>query len=219
MKRWDSILWASLVVSLAATMFLLYRHYVLAFADSPSAFRWLTHGIRYRLLEPRALGVFMVLPLLLLVLGYSLADLPWSQRALSVLFRVAFLGSLGLGLAQVVRSEETQNVCTVLLVDVSDSVPDEALEDARASILAYANAKGAHDLLKLVTFAERPRLVEIYHQEVLAIPGTLRHIGPNGRKLTAGSDIRAALAFLCTHRGPWRYPSPTPAEYPQLFPA
>ncbi len=58
-----------------------------------------------------------VTPLLLFVLGRSLADLPWPQRALSVLFRVAFLGLLALGLSRLVRSEETHQVCTVLLVD------------------------------------------------------------------------------------------------------
>jgi uncharacterized membrane protein len=173
-----------------------YRRYVLA-ASADGAFRWLRDGIHYQLLEPSALGVLLVTPLLLFVLGRSLADLPWPQRVLSVLFRVAFLGLLGLGLARLVRSEETHKVCTVLLVDVSDSVPDEALGDARNSIAAYAKAKGADDELKVVTFAERPRLIELYRNEQAVVPAIqeLRHRGPDGKRLTAGTDIRAALAL------------------------
>ena len=46
---------------------------------------------------------------------------------LSLALRVLFLGLLALGLSNPVRSEFTARICTVLLVDVSDSVSDEAL--------------------------------------------------------------------------------------------
>ncbi|HEX3855073.1 MAG TPA: hypothetical protein VHW01_29120, partial [Polyangiaceae bacterium] len=124
--RFGRLAWGAFIVAVAGLLLLVYRRYVLA-AAADGAFRWLRDGIHYQLLEPSALGVLLVTPLLLFVLGRSLADLPWPQRVLSVLFRVAFLGLLGLGLARLVRSEETHKVCTVLLVDVSDSVPDEAL--------------------------------------------------------------------------------------------
>jgi uncharacterized membrane protein len=196
MKRGQRVIWGLFIAAVAALSLFAYQHYVLA-PNRGDGFAWTEHGVRYQLLEPGALGVLLVLPLLLFVLGRSLADLPWPQRVLSVLFRLGFLGLLSLSLARLVRSEETHKVCTVLLVDVSDSVPDEALADARRTLDAYGRAKGADDQLKLVTFAERPRLIEIYRDgnATLAIPGELRHRAPDGKMLTRGSDIRAALAL------------------------
>ena len=197
MARFGRLIWGVFILAVAVIAFTVYRRYVLYPSATAGAFRWLKGGIHYQLLEPKALGVLLVLPLLLFVLGRSLADLPWPQRVLSVLFRLAFLGLLGLGLARLVRSEETHKVCTVLLIDVSDSVPDEALGDARRTLEAYAKAKGPDDQLKLVTFAERPRLIDIYRDDTTALPGAkeLRHRAADGKKLTAGSDIRAALAL------------------------
>src|SRR3954466_3973414 len=148
MARFGRWFWGAFLLALAAASFGVYRHFVLQAQDSGGPFRWLRDGIHYQLLEPRALGVFLVLPLLLFVLGRSLADLPLPQRVLSVIFRLAFLGLLGLGLSRLVRSEETHKVCTVLLVDVSDSVPEEALGDARKTLEAYVKAKGVDDELK-----------------------------------------------------------------------
>jgi Ca-activated chloride channel homolog len=197
MNRFRRVLWGVFIAAVAALSFAAFQHYVLRVEGAEGSFRWLKDGIHYQLLEPSALGVFLVSPLLLFVLGRSLADLPLPQRVLSVLFRLAFLGLLGLGLARLVRSEETHKVCTVLLIDVSDSAPDEALGDARKTLEAYVKAKGPDDQLKLVTFAERPRLVELYKHERAVLPAVqdLRHRAPDGKKLTAGSDIRAALAL------------------------
>ncbi|HEX3773296.1 MAG TPA: VWA domain-containing protein [Polyangiaceae bacterium] len=193
-SRSAKIAWGALIVAVGVLLFAAYRHY---FFGAAGALRWVKGGIHYELLDPRALGVVLVTPLLLFVLGRSLADLPWPQRALSVLLRVAFLTLLGLGLSRLVRSEETHKVCTVLLVDVSDSVPDEAVADARHSVEQYAQAKTADDQLKLVTFAERPRLIDIYPGDRLALPNIaeLRHRDANGKPLGAGTDIRAALAL------------------------
>jgi len=195
--RFGRLVWGAFIALVGVTSFAIYRRYVLGAGSGAGAFHWLRDGIHYQLLEPNALGVLLVLPLLLFVLGRSLADLPLPQRVLSVLFRLAFLGLLGLGLARLVRSEETHKVCTVLLLDVSDSVPDEALADAHKTLEAYAKAKGTDDQLKLVTFAERPRLIEIYRDEQSTLPElkALRHRAADGKKLTAGSDIRAALAL------------------------
>ncbi|HEY4104725.1 MAG TPA: hypothetical protein VGM44_12580, partial [Polyangiaceae bacterium] len=141
-SRGARILWGALIAAVGVALFVVYRHY---FFGAAGALRWVKDGIHYELLDPRALGVVLITPLLLFVLGRSLADLPWPQRVLSVLLRVAFLALLGLGLSRLVRSEETHKVCTVLLVDVSDSVPDEAVADARHSVEQYAQAKTPDD--------------------------------------------------------------------------
>jgi Ca-activated chloride channel homolog len=96
-RRW---LWlGSLAMLLAGLGYLLQRYVLFAPAD---AFHWARGGIKYELLEPRAMAVVLLAPLLLYVLGKSLADLPWQQRVLSVLLRIAFLVLLGLGLSRLV---------------------------------------------------------------------------------------------------------------------
>jgi hypothetical protein len=97
------LLWlGSLGLLFAALSFVLFRFVWSAPAD---AFHWQRAAIKYELLEPRALAVVLLAPLLLFVLGKSLADLPWQQRVLSVLLRIAFFVLLGLGLARLVRSD------------------------------------------------------------------------------------------------------------------
>ncbi|HYQ18117.1 MAG TPA: hypothetical protein VEQ58_20225, partial [Polyangiaceae bacterium] len=101
-ERARRLLWlGSLLGLLGATAFALWRFVLRAPAE---AFHWQRDGIKYELLEPRALAVWLVAPVLLFVLGKSLADLPWQQRALSVLLRLAFMVLLGLGLSRLVRS-------------------------------------------------------------------------------------------------------------------
>src|SRR5690606_28486455 len=101
-------------------------------------------------------------------------------RVLSLLFRVAFLLLLGLGLSRLVRTAETNNVCTVVLVDVSDSVPKEALDDARAEVERLYAAKRSDDELKLVTFAKRPRLVPLVEKEGRLALVLTRHASEKG---------------------------------------
>jgi Ca-activated chloride channel homolog len=191
------VLWGALIVAFGAGLFLLYRYFVLA---GPDKFEWSRNGTTYTLLDPRVLGVLLVAPLLLFVLGRSLADLPWPQRVLSLVLRLGFLALLALGLARLARSAETRKICTVVLVDVSDSVTTEALEDARRLLDQTIEARGPEDTVKLVTFARRPRLVELEEQSgkfVIPPPQALRHAPPPGAragdKPGAGSDLQAAL--------------------------
>ena len=98
----------------------------------PDKLEWSREGTTLHAARPARARRLLVAPLLLFVLGRSLADLPWPQRVLSLLLRLGFLALLALGLARLARTAETRKVCTVVLVDVSDSVTAEALEDARA---------------------------------------------------------------------------------------
>jgi hypothetical protein len=118
-------------------------------------------GGAYELLAPRMLGLALLAPYFLWVIGRSLADLPLAQRVLSLLLRAGFVALLALGLARLARTATTQKVCTVYVVDVSDSVSDAALEDARVALQAALDARPKDDLVRLVTFAKRPRVVPI----------------------------------------------------------
>jgi len=197
--RLRKVVWGAFIVLVAMASWLVYRRFVLN-APEPTL-KWVRDGVSYELLQPRVLGVLLVAPLLLFVVGRTLADLPWPQRALSVLLRIAFLGLIALGLARLARSAETQKVCTVFAIDVSDSAPVEAIEDARAAVSRALAAKGKDDVLKLVTFAKRPRLVELEQgPEGLLVPsaeklreGVASRPSRVADKPTAGSDLQAAL--------------------------
>lgn len=122
---------------------------------------WKREGTDYELLSPKMLGLALLAPFFLWMIGRSLADLPWPQRVLSVVLRIAFVALLALGLSRLARTATTQKVCTVYLVDVSESVPDAAIEDARAEIAKGLKDKPADALVRVITFAKRPRVVPI----------------------------------------------------------
>ncbi len=189
--------WWLVLVGLAAALFGAYQGLVV---DAPAnTFEWVRDGVTYELLAPRNLGYLLTIPLLLWAIGLTLADLPWQQRVIAFLLRVTFVALLALGLSQLVRTAETQKVCTVFIVDVSDSVSEEAIEDARTAVAQAIAARGDEDQVKLVTFARRPRLVELGAEgaEMAVPPATdLRHApdaGSTEEKPGAGSDLQAAL--------------------------
>lgn len=125
----------------------------------PVTFNW--QGQNYELLHPEYLAIVWVAPLLLLGLRFSLADLPWQQRWLSWLLRVALVGTLALTLARLVTHSDSQALGIVFLVDVSDSVPDEALVQARDTLGSYLAQLPVDAEAQLISFASRPRLHEL----------------------------------------------------------
>ncbi|HZU81629.1 MAG TPA: VWA domain-containing protein, partial [Polyangiaceae bacterium] len=146
-------------------------------------------GGEYELLAPRMLGLALLAPYFLWVIGRSLADLPVAQRVLSALLRIAFVAALAMGLARFARSSTTQKVCTVYLVDVSDSVSDLALDDARVEVQRALDAKPKDDLVRLITFAKRPRVVPVADGAKAPAPPIERH----GAGLGSATDIASAL--------------------------
>lgn len=175
----------ALVLGVGALGLWLYLRYV--WYAGPTL-TWQRHGNDYELLSPRMLGIALLAPYFLWVVGRSLADLPLLQRVLSVVLRVAFVATIALGLARLARTATTQKVCTVFVVDVSDSVPDAALEDARAEVQKALDARPKDDLVRLVTFAKRPRVVPLA-DDARTAPAIARH-GPG---LDGATDIASAL--------------------------
>lgn len=146
-------------------------------------------GERYELLSPGMLALFAVAPFLVWVVSQSLADLPRAQRYLAVALRTLLVGVLALALARLAKTSESSLVSTVFLVDVSESVPDEALEDAREIVQAAWAARGDNEV-SLVTFARDARVVTLTTEddEIAAIE---RHAEP--ADAGAGSNIAEAL--------------------------
>jgi Ca-activated chloride channel family protein len=183
--RTRKVLWGAGLVGVGALGLWLYLHYV--WYAGPTL-TWQRHGRDYELLAPRMLGIALLAPYFIWVIGRSLADLPLAQRVLSVVLRVAFVAVLALGMARLARTATTQKVCTVYVVDVSDSVPDAALEDARIEVQGALDARPRDDRVRLVTFAKRPRVVPVADDEKKA-PAIERH-GPG---LGGATDIASAL--------------------------
>ena len=188
-ERVRRVVWGASIALVAGVLFVLYQRLL---GSTGGALRWVKDGIHYELVQPALLGVLLVTPILMFVLGRSLADLPWPQRLLALVFRVTFLGLIAFSLARLVRTDEAHRVATVLLVDVSDSVSDQALGDARKTIESFHAARGREDVLRVVTFAERPHRIEVEQGGKLAIPEVLRH-APRGKPPSASSNIESAL--------------------------
>lgn len=194
---WRRLVWGLFIVAVAVGLAYAYNHFIIL-APEPT-FKWVKDGTTYELLEPRILGLVLLTPLILFVIGRSLADLPWQQRILAVLLRVSFIALLAASLARLAKSAETQKVCVVFVVDVSDSAPDAALEDARGVIQRALDDKPKEDLIRVITFAKRPRLIELVASqgEAPKLPAVadLRHSSEDVKveKPGAGTDVQSAL--------------------------
>lgn len=197
-RRFRVVAWAITCAALGGILFWAYRRYVLLHPDP--TLTWVRAGVKYELLNPKMLGALLLAPWFVGVLSSSLADLPWPQRVLSVLLRLTFVTLIALGLSRLARTATTEKVATLYLVDVSDSVADESLADARAALeKAYAE-KPADGIIKLITFARRPRLVEApadadAGKRAPRIASIERHVDEKGQRgdLGAGSNLQAAL--------------------------
>ncbi|MEZ4294552.1 MAG: VWA domain-containing protein [Polyangiaceae bacterium] len=193
-RRWRIVAWIVSTIALAGMLFWAYRKYVLLHPDPTISHIY--KGVTYELLNPKMLGVVMLAPWFLIVMSQSLADLPVVQRVISVILRVAFVALLGLGLSRLARTATTEKACTVYIVDVSDSVPDESLADAKAMIEKAIAEKPPEGVIKVITFARRPRVSDYKEGDDLTkSPPIERHTDAQGERgeLGAGSNIQAAL--------------------------
>jgi len=117
--------------------------------------------VRYEFTDLKWLGLLCGLPALILFYRWTLTDLPFFQQVFNILVRallvICLVGSL-LGLK---RTEFESHVSTIFLVDVSESVPEKVLVEARGFIQTILRAKKDYDDLKIVTFSKRPRYLRI----------------------------------------------------------
>jgi Ca-activated chloride channel homolog len=184
------LLFVALIFVVGGVGLYLYLHFVW-YAGPTIA--WKRGGKDYEFVTPRMLGLALLAPYFLWMIGRTLSDLPPLQRVISVLLRIAFVALLALGLARLARTATTQKVCTVYLVDVSDSVPDLALDDARAEIQKALDVKDSSTLVRVITFAKRPRVVPI-KDDAKEAPVLARHDPPNEKLgLGAATDIASAM--------------------------
>lgn len=180
--RWKIRILATLVITFAVVAAL--AHFV-GFGDPlPWRFEW--RGGSWELAEPAWLWLVALTPLLVLLQGFSLTDLRWAQELLVLVLRAAVIAVLALALTRPRTVTEHRKVCTVFLVDVSDSVSPEQVREA-ARYIEEVHKRRGENLVHLVTFAQRPRKVDI--PEKGPFPALERHRGGQG----SASDLQAAV--------------------------
>ncbi|MGD0678065.1 MAG: VWA domain-containing protein [Polyangiaceae bacterium] len=182
-RRPREVVYAATAAVVAVVGAWAYRRFVW---DAGPTLGFVVHGTAYELLAPRMLGLALLAPYFLWMVGRSLADLPLGQRVVSVLLRLALLAVLALALARLARTATTQHVCTVYIVDVSESMPDAAILDEHAEVERAVAARPKDDVVRLITFAKRARAVPIDGDTV---PRIERH----GAALGTATDIGNAL--------------------------
>ena len=91
-----------------------------------------------------------------------------------------------LALARPSSIVESDRIATLVLVDVSESLSDSQLEAARGLAREIESARRPDDLVRIVTFAERPRALT--SEPGRAAEAIARHLG-EGR----GTNLQAAL--------------------------
>lgn len=149
------------------------------------------------LIQPRVFWALVFVPYFALIAGASLADLPRTQRWLGVVARVFFAALLLVALARPTSTTTSEKVCTVFVVDVSDSVADDALGAFHRNVEDAVRARG-ENLVRLITFARRPRVVSLPEGagESARVPPFARHdAATNGPGAGTGTDLAAALSL------------------------
>jgi Ca-activated chloride channel family protein len=121
--------------------------------------RFTLGGRALELAEPLWLRGLALLPLFGALSLLSRRTEGAAQSALSAALRTLVGALLLAALAQPARLVASPRRSTVMLVDVSASIEDTFLAQARARYAGLCRARGAHDALALVSFAREARLV------------------------------------------------------------
>ena len=190
---WQTIVfWILLLAVWAGMGWAYYTYIVQPVTGGPGgskALAFVYEGRDIEVLQPLWIGLVLVAPVLWIVRRWTLSDLPLIQQHVSTFIRTLVIAALSLGLSQVVSTTFESRVTTVYMVDVSASMPDEALVKAHESIERTWLARGSLNNVKVVTFARTAR--------VLDLPDTGEHLAPLVRPVSEeellGTDVQSAM--------------------------
>jgi Mg-chelatase subunit ChlD len=189
----------------AAIGWLIWRHAVVG-----GVARFTYEGADIDLSDPRWLMLAVLIPYFSLVASWSLADLPRAQRFLSFLVRSLLIVALALALARPVATAVRRQVCTVFLVDVSESVTDDFIERSHAFVERALQARG-ENLARLVTFARRPRRVPL-DEGSAEVPPLERHTANPGSPPPLGEGQGGGTSELPRDSGADEQPDGSPSK-------
>jgi len=145
-----------------------YYEWVLSTGGAVIAFE--AYGRNVEILAPYFFGVWLLGPLIALLQRRSLSDLPGYQHVFNTLFRVVVIFVIGLALVRPVVTSFESKVSTIFIVDVSASVPDSVIEEAREWINLASKSRGERDEVHVIAVAENPTLLPLVDGELLEIP-------------------------------------------------
>lgn len=153
----------------------------------PLGIEWLA-SYGYEMESPEFLVLALGIPLLWFVRLHSLTDIPLFQQLVSTTLRSAVVLAMVLALTRITHvSHESRRVATVMVVDVSESVPDPVLAQARDQLQAIWEARG-DSRVSLVTFAEDARVVPLRADGSGQLPPLERH-----ERGSLGTDLQQAM--------------------------
>jgi Ca-activated chloride channel homolog len=181
-------LWLRILIAAVVTVALYVAFHLLIVRPGLDSLGTRAWGREVELLAPRWLGLICFVPFLWLVRGTSLVDMSRLQQAISVGVRALILIGIAGALARPSMTSFEQRVCTVFVVDVSDSISDDQIHAARETVDKAWQARGQNEV-KLVTFAERPMAVPLA-KDATRVPELVRH---TGKRAGESSDLQAAV--------------------------
>jgi Mg-chelatase subunit ChlD len=199
-----------------------HRRVILALALACAASVALVVGVRaalsrglletesFRFLAPDALTLLALVPLGLLLVLRSRAELSRAGLAWAIALRALLASSLVLALARPVTSTDATLTSTVVLVDVSPSVSDAALARATERVADLVRARGEHHV-EVVTFARRPRRIALPTRPEELVLGRHGEATPSSAAARDGddapaTDLAAAMRFAESLFVPGRLP-------------
>jgi Ca-activated chloride channel homolog len=165
----------------AAGLLALAMHLIWAPEEGGIAVEWGGRTIDF--LTPAWFYLAVIIPFFFVVRTQSLTDVSVAQQYLATAVRSLLVAGLATALARPVWTTVDDKVATVVLVDVSQSITDQQMEEARRYVAEFDKARRPDDRLYVITFAERPQVVRLGEGEKIE-----RH-----EKHGAGTNIQAAM--------------------------
>ncbi len=141
------------------------------------------------LLSPAWLYLIACIPTLYLLTKVSLTDLNVKQNWLQGTIRSLVIAGIAVALARPVQTTTDTKLATVVLIDVSASISDKQLADARSYLDEINHEKGEEDRLYAITFAEHPKRVVIKDNKFVVA----RHSHKDDTRADESTDIQAAM--------------------------
>ncbi|PID39674.1 MAG: hypothetical protein CSA24_00815 [Deltaproteobacteria bacterium] len=182
-------LWLRILLTTLATAGLVIAYHQLLLRPDVQTVKTVLFDRNVELVAPRWLGLFCVVPALVLVRSFSLVDMSRIQQGLSLFLRGLVVVGLALALARPTITSDESLTSTVFLVDVSDSVSNDQLTRAREIVQRAWDERGKHDV-QLLTFAQRPEVIPLPNATTKTIPALKRH---EGERAGEHSDLQAAI--------------------------
>ncbi len=145
-----------------------------------------------RFVEP---GYLLLLPILLAGVWWSgrrMLGISRPRKRVVLLLRTLLITLIVLALAGLQAVRQNQGICTIFLLDASDSIPDKGKQAARDYIKQSLEAAGEEDEAALIVFG-RDALIEFTPTNLRELPPILSAPDRQGTNIAAAIRLASAL--------------------------